>query len=377
MKKLMFLAAAVAAMAACSKSQVVYDDNDVEIGLSPVNYSTTKAQVPGPVEGTTYPSEEQFKVFALYTSSAAGTAFSSSENTTEYFSDATFTRRDNFVWGGVTPYYWPKTGSLYFTGYSPAEFILSDTRDRPSVVYDKTNGSKLTIPGFVQGQYKYTDGTATPENYSMVDLMYFDIYPSDNSVNNAGSTGVPVTFNHSLSWLTFNFSTADNFLNDLFCITKVTLKNVAQCASFVSGPTLGTTLIPKWINHTSSADIVLYDNTSDDSKGTNKLSYYDYSAASGEKFTIDDVLVIPQDVPGYTENTTLEIQYTQKANADSPEVKQTQSFSLKGGVGVDNEFVDEWIINRHYTYNITFSASEILIDPDVAVWQPVEHEINN
>ena len=375
MKKFVILAAAVAAIAACTKSQVVYVDNDVEIGLSPVNYTTTKAQVPGPVEGTTYPRDEQFKVFALYTSSDVGTALSSSENRTEYFSDATFTRRDNIVWGGVTPYYWPKTGSLYFTGYSPAEFILNEPSNKPSYSYDLTNGSKLKIPGFKQGAYKYTDGTTTPSNYSMVDLMYFDIRPDDASVNNAGSTGVPVTFNHSLSWLTFNFSTVYNDLNGLFLITKVTLKNVSQVASFFSGST--TALVPEWVDHTGAADIVLYDNTEDDSKGTNLLSYYDYSASSGQKFTIDDVLVIPQKMAGYTDKTTLEIQYTQKANANSPEVAQTQSFRLTGGDGFHNALNKEWLINRHYTYNITFSASEILIDPDVDVWQPVESEINN
>ena len=64
MKKFLILAAAVAAMAACTKSEVVYDDNDAEIGLSPVSYTTTKT-VYGPYEGTSYSQAEQFKILPL------------------------------------------------------------------------------------------------------------------------------------------------------------------------------------------------------------------------------------------------------------------------------------------------------------------------
>ena len=61
MKKLMILAAAVAAMAACTKSEVVYDDNDTEIALAPVNYMTTKMQYgpQGGESGTEYSASEE------------------------------------------------------------------------------------------------------------------------------------------------------------------------------------------------------------------------------------------------------------------------------------------------------------------------------
>ena len=382
MKKLMIIAAAVAAMAACTKSEVVYDDTQDEISFAPVSYTATKAPVYGPVEGTTYPRDEEFKVFSLYTESQPGTEFSASTGTTAYFEDATFERRDNIVWGGVTPYYWPKTGSLYFTGYSPAELPQSQYT-KPSASYDKTNGSKLTIPNFAQGAYAYTDGETANPQYSMVDLMYFDIKPTDKSVNNAGSNGVPVVFNHALSWLTFNFSTANKQINDLFTITKVTLKNVGTCATFTSGPTLGAMLVPEWSDPVWKKDIVLFDNSKVLAATGNVLSYYDYQTETGNKFVIDDVLVIPQAIPNYNKNASIEITYTQKAYATAPAVEQTQTFQLKGGVadsngdGIDNTLAGEWVINRHYTYNITFSASEILIAPSVALWQDVEWSIEN
>ena len=53
MKKLLIMAGTVAAMAACTKGEVVYEDTSAEIGLSPVSYTTTKT-VYGPYEGTSY-----------------------------------------------------------------------------------------------------------------------------------------------------------------------------------------------------------------------------------------------------------------------------------------------------------------------------------
>lgn len=367
MKKLLIMAGAVAAMAACTKSEVVYDDNDTEIGLAPVNYTTTKADVPGPVENTAYPAEEEFNVFALYTSSPDGTNFNAITDYTTYFKNATFTARDNKVWGGVTPYYWPKTGSLFFSGYSPA-YIAQSQESSPTIEYSTTYGSRLTIPNFVQGEYVYTDGGSTPNEYTMVDLMYFDVWPGSNSESNAGTSGYPVVFNHALSWLTFNFDVSGNQLNDLFTITKVTLQNVGTCSTFRSGTGLSDDHKPKWSSTVWPKDIVLYDNSAHDSKGANKLTY-----VNNAKFKIDDVLVIPQAIPGYDNNTTIKIEFTQKASLNDPEIPQTQTLNLSGGDGTGNDS-SQWIINKHYTYNITFTGSEILIAPSVKNWQTVDSD---
>lgn len=360
MKKTLILAAAVAAMAACTKTQTVYDDT-AEINFSPVNYSATKANVPGPVESTAYPVYENFKVFSLFTSSEPGVDLTTANNLQPYFSNATFTKQDYVHWAGTTPYYWPKTGSLFFSGYSPAEMIMTGTPTIDFTYEDvDTYGTKLTIPGFTQGNYEYTDGTAAPTNYSMVDLMYFDIWPDTKSVNNVEG-GHPVLFRHALSWLTFNFDIDNGGLEKLFTVTKVILKNVNTCATFTSGKAA------TWANHTSTNNIVLFDNTKHDSKGGNVLTN-----VNDAKFKIDDVLVIPQEIPGYTDETTLEIYYTQKASAGSPEISHVESFRLTGGTGTTD--LDKWLINRHYTYNLTFTATQIIINPSVENWIPVPED---
>ena len=208
MKKLMILAAAVAAMAACTKSEVVYDDNDTEIALAPVNYMTTKMQYgpQGGESGTEYSASEEFNIFAEYTESDAGTVLLSAIGTTRYLNDVRFKKQTEQVsgrdvWtGSPSAYYWPKTGSLYFAGYSPADAV------KTSATYEfSSNDPKLSITGFTQGNYVYEYEDGKPDNdtegYSMVDLMYFDVY-SDTQSTGSASLYHEATFRHALSYIT-------------------------------------------------------------------------------------------------------------------------------------------------------------------------------
>lgn len=380
MKKFVILAAAVAAIAACTKSQVVYDDNDVEIGLSPVNYMTTKAPVYGIYKTNWYPSTEKFRVFSQYTQDPAGTEWSSVDlqASSTYFSDAVFVARDNELWGGETPYYWPKSGSLFFAGYSPSEIPLSDDSSRPQYTFANSgDGSYLTVPGFVQGNYKYTTGDEFstfdyPDGYTMVDLMYFDVYSNTQSVNNV-EKGHPVLFKHALSWLTFNINCEAGF-DGIFTVTKVTLKNISDCATFNSGQGDGSFKRAAWNNHTNKnyGNIVLYDCSTDGS--TNNI------LKNSTHFEIDDVLIIPQSIYNFeasddpTVEQVLEIAYTMKAHAGDEYNSVAQipaQVKLSGGDGNGND-QSQWLINKHYTYNITITGTnEILIKPSVDTWSEV------
>ena len=292
MKKFLILAAAVAAMAACTKSEVVYDDNDTEIGLAPVTQLATKI-VYGVYKNSWYTNTEKFKVFAQYTKDNPGTEWKSIElaSSSTYLSDVTFVARDYEVWGGETPYYWPKTGSLFFAGYSPAEVLLSDLSDKPSYNFANTgDGSYLTIPGFVQGNYKYTPGAVAssfthPEGYTMVDLMYFDVNSYTKSVNNV-ETGHPVKFNHALSWLTFNINCEAGY-DGIFEITKITLKNIKDCATFNSGEGDGSNRMKRaaWNYHTikNYGNIVLFDENSNNSNPATSENVLDNASYNGRK----------------------------------------------------------------------------------------------
>lgn len=349
MKKLLIMAGAVAAMAACTKGEVVYEDTSAEIGLSPVSYTTTKT-VYGPYEGTSYSQAEQFKVFAQHTASPAGTAFSQASSLNPYLVDVTFGCKGTQVegkdvWGGTpSPYYWPKTGSLYFTGYSPAAANVE------SASYDwNQGGPRLTLTGFEQGTYSWT-GLASNPDYHMVDLLYFDVHNTTTSVDGGIQS---VTFRHALSWLDFNFKCATDGLDGLFTIKKVTLTKVGNKETFLSGygDSDNKWPVPAWTANDTGKEIVLYDAG---------------MPLTTNLFSVHDVLIIPQNIDG-----VLEIVYDQKAYKDAPSIEQVENLTLTGGDGSsDDSKKGQWIINKHYVYNITFTADEILLSPSILEWDP-------
>ena len=339
MKKIIFsIAAAAMAMAACTQTDVVYEDGS-EIGLVPVNYTATKLNY-GPVDGTDYPTTESFGVFAQHTTSNAQTSLNGDTGTlSPYLVKAGFKEDDTEtgIWTGTPdPYYWPRTGSLYFAGYSPL-----GTTGTLSYDFNTDNTQNLNIDGFKQGPYVYTDGTSVPAGYGMIDLMWFDADASSNSGT------VAATFNHALTYLTFNFTAA---VDDLFTIKSVTLENVYFAGDFDSKN--GN---PVWSGLNDQRNLSLY--------STDKVLKVNTA------FTVDDVLVIPQTT------SYLTIVYTQKASATNPEITMEYRAQLTGGENTDAEDL-VWLYGKHYTYSISIAADEIKIDPDVKEWTKVEKSVD-
>lgn len=363
MKKVLFIAAAVAAMAACTKSEVVYDDNDAEIGLSPVNYMTTKT-VYGPYSAPNYNDDEQFKVWAEYTPNEPGTEFRANTNDIlkTYLDEVTFAKKTELlVWGGhPNPYYWPKSGSLYFAGYSPAEISL----DGDAEYEFNVGGSKMTLPGFTQNDYSgicCVEEIETNTNYKMVDLMYFDVKPSTESVN---STIPTVLFKHALSWVTIRVACAANF-DELFKINKITLNDISFKETFTSGAG-DPWNSPSWTaNKSNVKDLVVYDAQFSDHANVTT----DDPILNHEKYlTVEGLLLIPQAV------TSVEIEYEQKANVSQAFVPQNpKTVTLAGattGSDQSQATINTWEIGKHYTYTLLMEANEILVYPQVDTWIP-------
>ena len=357
MKKLLFIAAAVAAMAACTKSEVVYDDTDVAIDLAPVNYKATKS-VTGPYTGNEYSDAEQFRVWAAYTSLDAGTEFRMNTELSVYLDNVVFGKKENSgVWGGTpVSYYWPKSGSLYFAGYSPADATVENAE------YEfNTGSSKMTLTGFTQGAYSYVnslDAIAQNTNYKMIDLLYFDVASDTKSVNSGTH---PVLFKHALSWLTFRFRSAAG-MDNLFKVNKITLNNVSTKETFTSGAGTNNWPAPVWTaNNSAPESFVIYDaNFNQTTAGDNVL-------VNGGFIPVEGILVIPQTAKSLT------IEYEQKAAVDQPFVKQNPlTIELSDVTDNSANKISSWEINKHYLYTITMSADEILIDPSIDLWENVD-----
>lgn len=334
MKKILIFAAAIAIMAACAKTQVVNEDSG-EIGVSPVSYMSTKA---GAVIGTDYPDGESFNVFACHTSGENGETFSTGSGTLAtgalYLDDYKFVNDGTgTTWHGNPAAYWPKTGSLYFAGYSPADIT------KASATYDfNRTAPKLTITDFEQGGY--SNGAS-----NMHDLMWFDV------TSTSANTGNPaVAFKHALSYITFSLS-CDESVNGIYTVKNVTLKDIDGKGTFVSGTGLS------WTPSGTKNALELYD----DGTGQN---------ISNTAFELDNILIIPQTA------TSVSVTYLQKASASDGAgvIEITETFELTGG-DESNQNQGNWIMGKHYTYKLNFTMDpneEIKLTPSVdADWTNV------
>lgn len=414
-------AAILAASVSCTQEMVVYEDSAAEIGFTPVTGTVTRI-VPGAVE-TEYSEYESFGVFAYHkTDVPAGIgwqAFYDAEgDMVEYLggvpfcrrmqgADGSWTRTGNY-WGGgyndavikfdrdadaddyvkgtsyisevkdnitATPYYWPKSGSMMFAGYSP--YKMSDYTEL-NVSYSVENGDPcLTVTDFVQGRFAWEkdDHFATNET---VDLMWFDVDDAGSlsadasTVPSVGAaSAVPVVFHHACSWLDFRIRAKDAEAANRFVILQIVLGNVYDKGTFRSSDDSGA---PAWsdlaYSDLATEDLTLYYNFSDGENDRNPDGTF-FSSVDESGFFIGNLMIIPQDVDkGSAGKSGLTIYYKQLSpgmnyepdeNADDVFAgnPQTQTFTY----GFDDTV--RWETGKHYTYDIVFGVNEIQFSPTV------------
>ena len=344
MKKLVFAALAIGAMAACTKSAVQYEQTG-EICLQPVAQKATKAAV----DGTFYPADEEHE-FNVWANWHAVTNEGTSSFGEPYINQGTFSARDLVVWGGKDPkYYWPTTGQLAFAGYSPAK-----AKDNAEFNYSFTDKT-ITIKGYTQD----TDISQTN------DLMWFDF--DGNYYTNPGTTqanSVPVTFKHALSWLTFKFNLKESSTPRNWVVKNLTLKGIETIGDFNSA-NIDSNPKDAW---TFAENAVPYEVTvySQPNSQPKEISYNENPEALEN--TPNGVLIIPQACDW--SNASLVVTYDLKKqgvkdNQGNETYLQDQKVTLDLSVGVDN---NKWLPGKHYIYTIIFGANEILISPDVKDW---------
>lgn len=337
MKKLVLAALAIGAMAACTKSNVQFEQPG-EIAFQPVAQKATKAAV----DGTVYPVDESFIVWAWWDDVAPSDNPTYANYTAaKYINEGKFIARDNFNWGGETPYYWPTSGSLVFAGYSPAD------ANATSFGYSVEN-QKFTVDDYIQD----TDISKTN------DLMWFDVMKS--YLKNPGGAedlakGVPVVFKHALSWLTFNFVLDKEITNHQWEITGITLKQVNTKGDFEAVKSDKAADAGTWIlstNAADKADMTVYTKTGG-------AAEYITTTSTPYENTENGVVVIPQQC------VKLHVNYNLRASTGVV-IPQEVTLDLTAGTDRSN-----WLPGKHYVYTVVFGANEILVSPSVHDWEDV------
>lgn len=350
MKKLFFIAAvAGAALAGCTKNELAPSAKEQqEISFTaPVVGTQTKAPVYGAI-GATYNTEETFDVWCVYNASTitewGGTA---------YFNNVTASH--NATKGGwiLTPtYYWPAEGYLSFVALSPS--ITNTT------TYSATNGFQIT---------DWSQGT-TEE--AIIDLMY-----SNESLNNAkvnfnangeektgdanSYKGVDITFNHALSYLVFKIKTAANYSGTTtFRLKSITLSDIYTTGDFTQIPAVTDPVTPNWAVDTSDpakvGTYVAYDYSR--VSGATPL-VFNYDATDVPETGTKEIILLPQALT--TNQQKIEIKYQISTDSGANWIDQTQEVDLTGSIAA-------WEMGKKYTYTISISMDEIILDPAVTTW---------
>ena len=323
MKKIFFSFLAIAAIASCAKTEAVYEGADSEIKLAPVAAKQTKATVLGAIDGTEYPTAENFDVYGYWKNVGAGKTYTDGQS---YFGGAVeFTNKGNY-WGGVTPYYWPKNGALRFAAYSPADLDLAHEQV----------GDVFSVDG-------YSQPSNTAETWDFLVAPTSESYTAMTAAEN-----VSVVFEHALSWITLQVKTKDAAAEGVFTIKSVKINGVNTTADFEASM-LDQEMVQyeSWTNWGTPAEYVVFDGV----QGVTAEPTVIENTAAG-------TLVIPQ------ATTNVTVVFDQKGVNGTMDMKD-MVVNLDLVLDQDNE---PWRPGYHYIYTLVFGLDEILINPSVDLW---------
>ena len=323
MKKIFFSFLAIAALASCAKTEIAYVEADSEIKLMPATSLATKANVNGVIDGTAYPTAENFDVYGYWSADWNGNGAVVNYLLTKE-GGVEFAHKDGTWSGSETQYHWPKDGSLKFAAYSPASENFA--HDYATDTYSKV--------GFTQ-----ESNTA-----NTIDLLFAKTTADYTSMTAAA--GVPVVFEHALAWITLEVVAADATAAQAFDIKKVTIEDVYTQAdakiAMADGIQAG-----EWSNHAAAAPYVVFE-------GSQPVT----ETAATIESTAKGTIVIPQ-AP-----TTVTINYDQNQLAGTAALKD-QTIVLD--LALEGDKV--WEPGKHYKYYLIFGLDEILISPVVVDWE--------
>ena len=355
MKKIFFSLVALAAIAACSKSEVKYEQTGA-ITLAPVTSNATKsvAGYNGDAFDGIFPTAIDLYAFANAGEAGSDPAahgepyfknarftYNSGKGTTETQNNGTKDVTATGAYEGIPTRYWPNVKTLVFAGYSDACGVNKTT---PTMNFED---NVLTIPAYVQNNATYTAEGAN-------DLMWF----TRTEAYSKQATEIVATMKHACSWITINVKgdavTAKNGENPGWILNSLVVKNIAHKGNAECG--------------TAAASWGALDNVADENY-YNAQTTATFDPTQGRTFTTEyakyednanNFIVIPQ-TP-----TTLEVTYSYMSD-----VANNITFSETKVISLDYDGVDgnkAWESGKHYIYNLYITATEILIDPVVVDW---------
>lgn len=347
MKKLIVLFSAVAALAACSKNEVVPAVSGENVEISYKVAPRTKA------DPKAFDTKNKFASWAYYLPS--GKNWESNRNDAKIYigkegEEGATISYGNSVWKDQTiSYYWPKEGNLTFFAYSLNSNSLTDKSGTDTHFTCLNHDSQYGI-----------FGSLNLDTHPNTDFLVADI-ASDQTSNKEvyNFNGVPTLFKHKLSRVKFAVKKKSDYPGATITLNSITFKNL------VNGMTY-TQYLKDAAKGIYTPDYLFPGTKRTDQKYTETAFEVSSSKAFDPVPDKNEVryIYIPQDFKGVTETdkiATIEVKYTVTFK-DGISETYTKTLNVKN-------IFDSWEIGKRYTFNLIFSLDEIKWAPAVGDWE--------
>ncbi len=357
MKKLFLFSVAALAICACSKDEKIAEvsasNQQKEISLFAVNQKATRAAV----QGSTFPEANTMEVRAYQSSATAG----------EYFTKTTFARQkissdpDVYKWRGNTPQYWPlSAATINFFAVSGAsvnadDITIADALASATVEYDATasnNASNTAYSATTQSDimYAFNRGSVSQSGNGLT-------YPED----------VDMQFKHALALINFQIRAA-NTASQAIKIYKIELNGARYTGDLTITNTNAASLDGTWSAKVDWTPNDVVDNVVVPSIGNTSEPVAlttTYVPTNTESSYPASLMIIPSQQkdasPVSYGFTTFTIYY--KLNGHD----YTYTYAPAGYTSATPNLTAVQA-GYKYTYQITMTLHEILIEPTVAPW---------
>lgn len=354
MKKLIVLFSAVAALAACSKNEMVPAVSGENVEISYKVAPRTKA------DPQTFDTKNVFASWAYYL--PAGKSWETDFKEAQiYFGEESAHGveisydKDKNVWKNqTTSYYWPKEGKLTFFAYSLNSDFLTDKFGTDTHFYCTKNESQYGICGALN-----------LDTHPNTDFLVADI-AADKTANKEvyKFNGVPTLFKHKLSRVKFAVKKKSDYPGATITLNSITFKKLVNYMVYNQYKiNKDGSITPDSITHT-----ILSQTPRSEQIYTEKsieVSSTTFVPVPDDKE--NRYIYIPQDFKNETKDiATIEVKYTVTFK-DGISETYTKTLNVK-------DIFDSWEIGKRYTFNLIFSLDEIKWAPAVGDW---EDEIKN
>lgn len=363
MKKLILLFSAVAALAACSKNEVVPAVSGKNAEISYKVAPRTKA------DPQAFDTKNKFASWAYYLPKGKSweTNFKDAQI---YFGEENAHGveisydKDKNVWKNkTTSYYWPKEGKLTFFAYSLNSNYLKDKFGEDTFFYCTKNESQYGICGSLH-----------LDEDPNTDLLVADMAADKNANETAYKfNGVPTLFKHKLSRVKFAVKKKSDYPGATITLNSITFKNLVNYMFYNQYK----------INDDNSitTDYITYDILGNTPRSEQKYTETALVVSSSTAFDpVPDkneirYIYIPQNFKDITDAdkiATIEVKYTVTLKKGTSETDKGISETYTKTLNVKDIF-DSWEIGKRYTFNLIFSLDEIKWAPAVGDWEDVEN----